>query len=340
MTVERTPRSITHVNDCSLVAATLVAELQKRGWSARLVQPPRRAYRGTADRRWSTTQNPIYFALNRLALGLRFRIAAGSRDVLHIHYGMFGVIGVLSGKPYVLHFHGSDLLHDGKKWTWAALHRLAARRASVCLVSTPDLLLFEREVGAALTFIPNPVDIPPSPATHDDGSILFASKLDINKAPSIALPAAEELARRGMDVRVLGFGSAAASHVDDLKRIEDLGGVVIRERLSERDFEQLLSVATVIVGQFGVGALGMTELRAMALGKPVVAKFAFDDVYSAPPPLARAASSAQIVDAVERLIGDRQYGAALGRDARMWVALTHATGRVVESIELLYTRAI
>src|SRR5436190_24158741 len=93
---------------------------------------------------------------------------------------------------------------------------------------------------------------------EEEPTTLFAAKLDVNKGSQIFLPAALELARGGTNVAVLGFGSASRKRQEILAAIERSGGKVFRERLSRHQFLAEIERASVVVGQFGVGAFGMT----------------------------------------------------------------------------------
>lgn len=336
---DRNSRSVLHVNDCSQVASFLVEGLRSYGWDAALIEPHLRPFFGGARRR-SLRENRLAYALERASLALTLRRRSPS-PWLHIHYGMFGAIGLVSGAPYVLHFHGSDLLSDDSRWLFRKLHRLAAKRAAACLVSTPDLLRFESELGVPLSFLPNPVE--PMTITRQrraDARVLFASKLDGNKRPELFLPAAARLASEGVAVSVLGFGSDQRPETQDLlARAGAAGATVIRDRVSQDAFGTLLAEADIVVGQFGVGALGMTELKALALGKVVVTHFTFGAAYAVPPPYVEASAESEILTAVRSLLPDYPRRTSIGCAAERWVQAHHGQLRVAAQLIEIYERA-
>jgi hypothetical protein len=258
-------------------------------------------------------------------------------DLLHIHYGMFGIVGLVAKLPFLLHFHGSDLLQDDLRRPYAALHRAAARRAAACLVSTPDLLAFEDSLGVALRFLPNPTVVRKQGGGEEDGrGILFGAKVDVNKNPAVFLAAARELVEDGRSVTVLGFGGEAHKFRRELQAIECRGGRVLWERLPQTDFSREVADASLVVGQFGVGAFGMTELTAFGMAKPVVTHFAFQRAYSTHPAYEQAKTISEIREAVTRLELNSEKARSLGRAAQEWVAREHALSSVIALLEAIY----
>jgi len=71
-------------------------------------------------------------------------------DLVHAHFCRSSAYAAyLSGKPYIVHCHGSDI-RGGMNW----LQRRCIKKARKVLVSTPDLL----EILPNATWLPNPVD--------------------------------------------------------------------------------------------------------------------------------------------------------------------------------------
>jgi glycosyltransferase involved in cell wall biosynthesis len=310
-----------HVNDVSGVGSALVDILNEAGYSAALVEPAKRPPEGSG-RRTGLRSNNAYFVVNRSRVALRLRRNRSRVALVHVHYGMFGPIGLLSGSPFLLHFHGGDLIVDDDRRHWHAIHRLAAHKAAHCLVSTPDLLQYGDTLSVPLKFLPNPVRFANLPQVGG-GGVVFAAKLDHLKGVERFLPAAVELAHRGRQVTVLGFGSEAERWVGRLAKLRALGARVVPDRLSSLAFNHLLESADVVVGQFLVGAMGMTELDAMARGRPVVTRFDYPGVYGHEPAVLWANDAGQIVGAVERLMEDDQLRRRVGAAGRRWVRAEH-----------------
>jgi glycosyltransferase involved in cell wall biosynthesis len=327
--------AVVHVNDVSGVGETLVRGLTATGHDAVLIDPAKRAH-GRGGSRLGVAGRRAYFAAERVRLGLRLRWGQSSHlALLHVHYGMFGMIGLLSGAPFVLHFHGGDVIEDDQRILWHGVHVAAARQARRCLVSTPDLLEYAGRLSAPLEFLPNPVETNVS-CGGAGGGVLFSAKLDRRKGLDTFLPAAIELTRRGRRVTVLGFGSMAGSAVGLLDELRHSGGNIVTARLSRAAFNELIGRADVVVGQFTVGALGMTELDALARARPVVTRFEYPDAYAAPPPVAAASSAAEIVASVEALMADESLRRSLGESGREWVRGEHDRASVCTRLLKIY----
>jgi len=118
------------VHDCAYVGYELRKELIKRG-----VEVEHVFFSGSAK-----------IATLKMALKLR-RMKC---DIVHAHFCRSSAYAsYLSGKPYIVHCHGSDI-RGGISW----LQRKCLRKAKKVLVSTPDLL----EILPNATWLPNPVD--------------------------------------------------------------------------------------------------------------------------------------------------------------------------------------
>jgi glycosyltransferase involved in cell wall biosynthesis len=170
--------------------------------------------------------------------------------------------------------------------------------------------------------------------------VLFSAKLDRNKGGGVFLPAARRLAEAGAGVTVLGFGSSSRDHHAELARLDAAGATIVAERLPRSVFQRMLGEAAVVVGQFRVGALGMTELDALALQRPVVTGFRFPDAYKEPPPVVDASSAEQITDEVLGLLERHEDREALGLEGRRWVIRHHGTRRVAEQLIALYRESL
>jgi len=91
-----------------------------------------------------------------LGLGLRLlsflpivaRLRRHPPEILHIHWVPMGVIGVLSGRPFFLSAHGSDLHQHFRNPVLRAVSRAILRRARCVFYSTPNLAAFLAGIAA------------------------------------------------------------------------------------------------------------------------------------------------------------------------------------------------
>jgi glycosyltransferase involved in cell wall biosynthesis len=326
-----------HVNDVCGIGTTIVEELRRRGCSARVVQPRLRA-----EAVGRVARSRAFLTASRIGTALALRRTTGTDSLLHVHYGMFGALGLVAGRPFVLHFHGSDLVIDDRRRLWHLVHRRAAARALCCLVSTPNLLEVGTELADRLVFLPNPVIVPPLAELprSPEPVVFFATKLDRYKGLEALLPAALRLASEGVPVRVLGFGAEAERWSAELATLARAGAQIVPRRLPRPAFQRLLSGSSIVVGQLGNGCLTMTELDAMARARPVVGRFAYPDAYPVPPPIASVDRDADAVASVVRELWDDGLAASsLGNAARAWLSTTHAADLVVSRLQEFYATA-
>jgi len=121
---------IAMVHDCAYVGYEL-----KRGLTQRGVEVQHLFFSG-----------PSKIAALTMALKLK-RVKC---DLIHAHFCRSPAYAAyLSGRPYVIHSHGTDI-----RWGLNWLQRRCLRKAERALVSTPDLL----EILPHAMWLPNPVD--------------------------------------------------------------------------------------------------------------------------------------------------------------------------------------
>jgi len=123
---------IVMVDDCAYVGYELRRELIKRGFEV----------------------EHVFFTKSRLpkiaTLKMALKLRKMKCDLIHAHFCRSAAYAsYLSGKPYIVHCHGSDI-RGGINW----LKRRCLKKAKRVLVSTSDLL----EILPNATWLPNLVD--------------------------------------------------------------------------------------------------------------------------------------------------------------------------------------
>jgi glycosyltransferase involved in cell wall biosynthesis len=288
---------IVHVNDYAAVASTLAQAQREQGHDVTVIDPTRAGFgRGLILRalllpvRWGAL----------LAVAVRLR--RGHWDAIHIHYAWKGFVGVLAGRPFVLHCHGSDVRGIKPGSIRGRLNRLAERRAQLVYYSTPDLAVWVLPERPDAIFLPNPIDVSGfrpleanDPARANRRDLLVGVRLDPIKGLETIVETLRLLARlrpattvtivsQGGGVAEAVAAAGPATQVVPRAPRSQLAGVLTAHRLS--------------LGQFLVGAMGNYELEALAAGVPVVMRFDQAAAYASPPPLVNAATAA---DAARRI---------------------------------------
>lgn len=260
-------------------------------------------------------------------LSVRRQLRAGGFDVVHVHYATRAIWFLGVAPVVVMHAHGSDV-RDQPRPRRPPL-RWLARRVSMVVVSTPDLLAHIDGV-----YLPNPVELSdPSPPPDTPSVVVFSAFLEVKGAPRL-VDAIRLLRQRRPDVpvRAIRQGPAAGEAAS--------AGAELIDPVPSAEIPGLIAAHQVVVGQQLLGVLGVSELQAMALERPVAVDLHLGDTYPDPPPVLDTRSAIGVVEAVERLLDDADLRADLGRRGRQWVAVHHATPVVVDQLVALYRNAL
>ncbi|WP_169730184.1 glycosyltransferase [Chitinimonas koreensis] len=267
---------------------------------------------------------------------LRLALSRSPRDTVYVNYALHAFIARLAFRSgYIVHCHGTDI-RENMANIYRGLTLWGMAPARFILYSTPDLapILAREGIGNAY-FLPNPIrfrDAAPAAASHDGVKVLFASKLDRTKGVDILLPAIRRVAELDgvAQVSYLAFGNAVPEQLPAAANIRPLQRMAYESMLGE------MADHDVVVGQVALGAIGMTELEAMMMAKPVIAKWEHDQAYPAPAPILPAADAERIVGQVGRLCADPALREATGQASRNWVFDHHGS----EAVANLLTRYI
>jgi glycosyltransferase involved in cell wall biosynthesis len=216
---------------------------------------------------------------------MRRAAAAREHDVVHAHWLVSGVVAATLRKPYVVQPWGTDVALLGRL-PWRFPHVVAASR-----------FLAETMPGAVV--VPTGVDIPPESAPAEPPHVLFAGRLSPEKGIEEFLAATEGLPRV-----VVGAGP-----VDVPESVGMVG-----------DVAPYYERAAIVVVPSRREGYGMVAREAMAHGRAVVVtdvgglRDAVEDEVDGL--VVPAGNVPALRAAVERLLGDAELRARLGRSAR------------------------
>lgn len=250
-------------------------------------------------------------------------------QVLHVHFGdRARWAQKWPQRPYVLHFHGTDIreLHAMPQFH-DAIDEGARGAVAVCY-STPDLAEKTLAVRDDALYVPNPVDIDSLPTWEPTARprVIFASRWDPSKGLRDQLAIARDLLQRlGPDAEVLGLDWGEGA--DEARK----AGVTLVEPMTREVYVRWLASAHAVVGQ-SAGVLAISELQAIGIGVPVVMPPP-DSGYTDPPVLARPAD--EVADAVVEVLDDpTAWSRQLGGPE--WVREHHRPDIAVDQLRTLY----
>ena len=313
--MERSPLDlrVAHVGDVAGVGSALVTQARATGHRWMLYTLP--AVRG-----------PLVPAAARRAVdAVRWLRTRPGADVVHVHYGPNGYYGWGARAPYVLHLHGSDVRVDLHRPAAGALMRRSLKGAAAVLYSTQDLVEAVEALRPDAQWLPNPLS--PEALTGRGGEpapgrVLFSSRWDDTKGGQALVDAAAALVADGVEVHGVSWGVLAPRAA--------AAGVRLHPLMERPAFLDLMAGAQVVVGQHSFGVAGMTELQAMALGRPVVMR--------APGAPVIASTTATLPERVRWALNHPRQAEQTAERARAWCLAAHAPSAVVERLDALYAR--
>src|SRR5438309_6915146 len=109
---------------------------------------------------WGWLAKAITFPIRLLIyLPTILRLRREPYDVIHIHWVSRGIVGLLSGKPFLIQAHGSDLHTHVNTPGMFALCRQVLEKARVIFYVTPNLESYVHRFEDKLFYLPNPINV-------------------------------------------------------------------------------------------------------------------------------------------------------------------------------------
>jgi glycosyltransferase involved in cell wall biosynthesis len=260
------------------------------------------------------------------------RLRSGHYDVVHIHWLSQGIVGLLIGRPFFAQAHGSDLHVNMRNPVLRRLTVSVLKKARLVFYVTPDLPAYAPGFKQKLRYLPNPVEVDDKavpPPTKLARTLIF-TRLDPVKGVDRIFPASERLSRL-VEVTALEWGPLAGEYIQRYGRL-----VRFVPRIPKGEVGAFLRQFDIVIGQMLAGSLGLSELEAMAAGRPVITGVDLSLYPEDPPPVISASDADAIVAAVERLRYDRGELARMSREGREWVRRNHGFARHLQLLESAY----
>ncbi|HDP70241.1 MAG TPA: glycosyltransferase [Actinobacteria bacterium] len=325
---------ILHINNVANVPSTLVEGLKKAGFSAQLYQPAV----GT-DNNHKLSNLALLSQRIKDILKLAKYIKNEDFDIVHIHYAYFGILGIIGRYPFFLHCHGTDVRENLKHPIFKFPTIFSLKKASKVLYSTPDLYQYIKPIRKDAVFLPNPVDtenfkpanIKNQPEAEDGISILIISRLDKTKGAVKAFEAAKIIKEKHPNVSFAAFEWG-----DDLRNYPFVPEIKLIQKVEYQQMPKIINSYDIIIGQLEIGAIGMSELEALASGKPVICNFIYGNIYKESPPFLLAKDAKDIKNHIETLIRKRGLIKKIGDKGRDWVVKNHGQETIVKELLKIY----
>lgn len=328
---------ILHVHPINQVAQHYMRGLSELGHTGTLYEP---------DQAGGGAALPIKLAMmpERL-LDLRHIVRDLNRthyDLAHIHWASYGLLGLASEIPYIVHCHGTDVRERLKTPAFRLMLAPVLRKAAAVLCITPDLMPVVQSLRPDALFFPGPIDVDqfvpaPEQIPSHPWTILLFARLEPIKGVETAIQGIERFSLRHPEVRVqlLNWGIQS---LDYQRRFGDRFEFL--SRVSPEEVPPLLWQADVVVGQFALGILSLSELQAMSCAKPLVGSFRYPSAYPIAPPLFQADSPEEIDAHLEAVFQRTEEARAIGEKARAWVCNHHDYRVLAKRLEQLYAQCL
>ncbi|HEY2599252.1 MAG TPA: glycosyltransferase family 4 protein [Candidatus Dormibacteraeota bacterium] len=253
-------------------------------------------------------------------------------DVVHIHWLSQGIVGLLIGRPFFAQAHGSDLHVNMRNSVMRQVTRTVLEKARTVFYATPDLPPYAPGFREKLRYLPNPVEVDDnieSPPTRLATALIFTRLAPVKGVDRIF--AGAERLRRTVQLTALDWGPLANEYS------ERYGGLVqFVKPVPHREVPSFLRRFDIVIGQMQAGSLGLSELEAMAGGRPVIMGIDWSLYPEDPPPVIAANDADGIAAAVEKLKDDEKELARLSREGKEWVRRNHGFARHLNLLETAY----
>jgi glycosyltransferase involved in cell wall biosynthesis len=323
---------ILHIHDIAHVGETLVEGLRQLGHDAQLRQL------NLAARHSSTLIKLLVSPLRlREMLRVNQEVRRDRYDIVHIHFAYLGWLGILGRYPYFLHCHGSDVRRDLKDWRRRWFIQKSIQQAKKVFFVTPDLAEIVQSIRPDAIYLPNPVRTDlfrPHPRPTDNKiKILFISAFDPIKRPDIAITGVQPILEQYPEVEltVINIGSLRQQYYG-LKNTQFISPV------SHDGMADLINACDIVVGQLGIGSLGMSELESLSCGKPIICHFTHDSWYSYSPAILSANTAQEVNHHLQALIKQPQVWQSMGEINRNWVEKFHGYLVITSRLIDIYNR--
>jgi glycosyltransferase involved in cell wall biosynthesis len=143
-------------------------------------------------------------------------------------------------------------------------------------------------------------------------------------------PAVAELSKV-VELTALDWGPLAGEYVQRYG-----GSVRFVPPVPHADIGGFLQQFDLVIGQMKQGILSLSEIEALAAGRPLITAVDWSLYEDDRPPVVRASDAQEIIAAVEQLLSNPQRLALLSGEGREWVRRNHSPARHLQVLDASY----
>lgn len=264
-------------------------------------------------------------------------------DMLHFHSVLnpinmgLAVRNILREfSPVILHYHGSVTSEiRGTRHTLRSY--LLRRNCRIVLCSTPNILANVEHLPQRKIFLPNPVDTSafrPGICTQDNpNTVLCWVKLEKGKGIETIIETARQLPHFEFHFPNVSLTGEQTHYLG--KKVPNIRFI---PSVPHTEAAKLICRYPIVLGQFKLGTLGVSELEAMSCGKPLVGYWNedYNAHYGEPCPILSSSDPEEI----SQLVEDHASDSTLGMNCRRWVEKYHSVDAVAGRLVDIYREVV
>jgi len=202
--------------------------------------------------------------------------------------------------------------------------------SNAIIFTNPNLVEKMGHLDTPKIYLGHPIDTdyykPISSSNEYKNTILCWVKLDESKGVETIFEVAERMPEYEFDFVFVG------ERKTHYKAIKPNNVNLIPK---PKEIPRLINKYPLILGQFHVGVLGLSELEAMSCGKPVIAYWnrKYDVLYESPCPIVSSRNAEEITNLIRLNIQNED----LGRLNRAWILENHSATKIVGKLIAIYS---
>lgn len=328
---------IIHINDIASVGSSLVSIQNVNGDQSTLVSVMPKGIGNSVIKRLKTLGQRL-----KLVYRARLEIKKTKPDWVHVHYTTSAIWFLDLRCKLAVHAHGSDIRNSYSRFVYRVINQLIFKRADLILFSTPDL---EKEIEpyqVRAHYLPNPIDVRYYSSLVDSTKnrteplrILWLAMPSKIKGVDIVIPALKFFSEaKNLRFTLLDNVCLRASLIEfgveqnNLKIVQPVEQSQVKELILDHD---------IVIGQTVLGALGMSELQAMACSKVVIGFNQFPQGFTYADLLFQCDSISHLVETINDVTSmDAERREEIGLRSRSWVESVHSINAVNDKLNSLY----